>query len=292
MTKKVDILSTIRRDKISTGFGTGPADPDLDIFYSEFLIKYMDRSKMIWSGDTGDSAHRTGSFWYMYARMHPTVTESCYFSSAMRSMESEKYLYLRHPNLKVDASLVGWGEIKSWINKVLRINILKIPQGQIPFMVSRDNLIPLILACGTTYRDLRPHLIRMVKYFCKRFGMLPNITDFLMPQHWAALFRALRWWWMRPVLWIGDFCLLIEAAIQVYFKDKNDTSDKLNTSMLIDFSNYKYRTWISMLCMLIYKKLDVKYVYDYYYEIYPRQASLASLPLNKVAAPWIGEAFG
>lgn len=91
---------------------------------------------------------------------------------------------------------------------------------------SRDQLVPNIRALG--YYDARSLVKEIFNKMLKNFSRYPN-GDIAFIQDYARFSRSLGWWWMYPVMLLGDILLLGNSLIRIV-KGRNydDVGDDLN----------------------------------------------------------------
>lgn len=124
-------------------------------------------------GDGGDTAQRTGMFYYVHRDVEG-------FSRALDQLEVAPGIYVRHPYQ---------GDFRSD-----------------PRRFSRDQQRPLVIALGRY--GMKDRLLRMAKQHALRLGKYQNL-DFISPVGFGEYVRAFDTKALYPTLLVSDFFLFI-----------------------------------------------------------------------------------
>lgn len=195
-------------------------------------------------GDTGDGAQRTGLFYGLSRIALEGITSRPLplYKSDMDRLEVSPGVFRRSdvPNF--------WGNN--------------------PNNLSRDQLSVLKTAMAINGDTER--LARTFKAQLKR-GMLHQnthngegirrIPDVPTLAEYGVFIRGMDLWYLKPVLWLTDFDLLISTLTRQ--QNLWDADNMLAFQML--YANMKYPTWISKFARYIYKKTNYQYRIQYYY---------------------------
>lgn len=162
----------------------------------------------------------------------------------------------------------GWPSIPGMTNYPEALEILTDANGNLqrdevkytavadPNDVSRDQLIPTVIACGVYgYED---RVKRIFANVVKNFSRYPNNSDVAFLIDYSRFFRALRLWPLYPVIFLFDIWFLISTLFTVarsYFDPKNKwVGDDLNFIADLKQAQEIYQTPFSFLCRKIFKK--------------------------------------
>jgi len=257
-----------------------------------------DKYGLFWAGDPGDATQRTGCVQYITQHTGEcTSKDRELFRKALETVFSRECLFIRHPDAKYPRFHWGWTKIWCTVKGWFGVEPNEQQKEEVPEVVSRDNLVTLILAMDSRYHG---HIVMKMLgyalgYHIKRLGFCPNVTDFLHPQHWGMFIRSLGWWVFYPVLLCTDFFLVIACAAATY-QDKNETSSKLNLTLLVHQAGERLKTPWNPLMKWILKKIDLQYAWDWYFQTSPIAQGIEGtepqgkkIRLNKLVSPLLEE---
>lgn len=169
-------------------------------------------------GDGGDTAQRTGMFYFMY-------DDVVAFERALDQLEVQPGIYVRHPyqhGFRSD-----------------------------PSEFSRDQQRALVIAMGAY--GMHDRLARLAKAHALRFGKYQN-RDIIGPSHVGEYIRAFSARHLYPVLLLTDSVLLVNSVrIVLWYRSDTDHSDDNNHVMSLAQSRYVMPTPFSWLARKVYK---------------------------------------
>lgn len=199
-------------------------------------------------GDQGDTAGRTGDFWFHRGLSGASTVDHLEFMRLLTLLQVSPGVFVRHPDHYND-----------------------------PNDFSRDQTVPLILAMGAMeeYDSLR----QLLKQQIKRYTLYQN-NDLATPQDWGYYIRALRVWYLYPVLLVGDLFMLTNSLIRCINGSDDNTSDDVNHTLALLQAQYSYPTPISWLSRKIYKwfrRGGIQNAWDQYFK-----PSSGANPFNKL----------
>ena len=222
--------------------------------------------------DLGDSSNKVGVFLYftklqkIYRGYNglPLAEEA---ELAFSQLEVSPGIFVRHPAKAGDLYPNGT-PVQFYVYE--------------PSEYSRDQQTPLVISMGE-FPSQRPRLLRLFKTHASRFFKYQN-KDIASPQHIGCYFRALRLWYTYPLLLITDLGLVVDSMLRVYYrwKDKEDTSNDVNNTMMNIQASQIMPTPISILARFIYKLANPQDAYDRYFKL-----ESSAPPLNEIARPII-----
>ena len=132
---------------------------------------------------------------------------------------------------------------------------------------SRDQQSAIVIASG--YNNDQARCKRLLWAHIQRFGKYQN-SDWGAPDDFACYFRALNWYFMYPLVLLGDMFLLGSVLVRLYkaAQDPTDTSDDLDLTMQLIQAKENMATPISWAARLLYKKFrrnGVQWAFDSYF---------------------------
>lgn len=179
--------------------------------------------------DGGDTAGREGDYWFAEALYSKLLNKGISFDSSR--VEFKRILTLLQPRPGV------------FVRNPIQYNN--------PKDFSRDQTIPLILAMGemheytTLYRLFEKQIDNNFRYQNGDIGFFQDFGYYI---------RACYCWYFYPILFLGDFCILIESVIRcIQGKDPNNVSDDINHTLVLLQAQHNLETPISWLARKIYK---------------------------------------
>ena len=225
------------------------------------MSPYLDKWGMILAGpahDGGDTAANMGTYYFCHAVMPehainwPRSTK-VYWEIALFSLQRDGLgKFIRHPDRD------------KWYSNTKTF--------------SRDQLIPMLCAMGMyqNKKELKAfiwdHLKRGLLFMpnTKRNWAYPpghpewrhdkpwddKAPDPTGPEIWAMLIRAMRAWYLYPLLPVFDLEALLSSIIKVFHREKSRSGhigDHRNHMLSLMFSSVVYPTPVSYLARLIYK---------------------------------------
>jgi hypothetical protein len=193
---------------------------------------YLDVNGLITqqNGDGGDKLQREG-FWFTGVCFNPS--------------------YPSVPGLAPYATAL---QILTDANGNLERDEIKYTAILDPNDVSRDQLVPNVIACGLFgYED---KIKRIFSNVVKNFSRYPN-NDLAFITDYTRIARALGMWYLYPILFILDIWLLMSITflvIRSYF-DSNNTyvSDDLNSIADLAQTKQRYPSPFSFMARKIFK---------------------------------------
>lgn len=168
-----------------------------------------------------------------------------------------------------------------------------------PKEFSRDQTLPLafmLSVCG-----FRTDLKELYWAHFRRLGKCQN-KDWLFPEHWNIFIRGLGWWWLYPLLIIGDIQMIGSAIVRCIKsqRDFDDVGDDKNMTLSIMAGELYLWTPFVEIARLIYKyfradwfvdgpyhhKISIGHGVQYAWDRYYREETGAP-PINEYMRPFI-----
>lgn len=174
---------------------------------------------VVQSGDGGDTMANEARYWFAIYAGGTFSTRDIDAGSVINLLQIDDCVFVRNP--------VKYND---------------------PTDVSRDQSTPMIALLGL--KENRVMLKTMLKLQIKRWGLFPN-KDFDGPSDWGNYIRALRAWYLYPLLWLTDLALIVESIIRNFSKI-TDSSDDLNHTVLLIQAQKVYPTLISWIARKLY----------------------------------------
>lgn len=167
-------------------------------------------------GDPGDSAQRTGMYYYGLA-LHDKPDHVGLMRTLMLLEDPNRPGEGRYRRTPQDGY---WGARVNTMSRDQIISLL-IALGEYDLTLRLNELTwALIKRCGFCW-NTRHNWVYPTKAEQDEKARRPNweykwkLPDFFHPQHWSALFRANKWRYAYPLLCICDFGLVVTATIRV-----------------------------------------------------------------------------
>jgi len=151
-----------------------------------------------------------------------------------------------------------------------------------PKNYSRDQEVSNVIAMGLY--NLHDRLISLFWHRVKSFGFMPN-KDLIMPQHWGAFIRGLKWKRLSWSLYLSDCFLYLQSYFLRWVRviKPDHVAPDLNYTCLLIQSSLVFPTFISRAAIRNYKKADPQAAWDKYH------SSEWATPLNELYKPLITE---
>jgi hypothetical protein len=199
-------------------------------------------------GDGGDTAGREGDYWFFVGTKGYVAHRKLDFKDVLNLLQSSPGVMIRNP--------VGYNQ---------------------PDDFSRDQQTAIILAAGEMKE--RAFLRQLLWQQIKRFGAYQNFSirwsqylpdndnrytkilgrlwirgDYPDPQILSQYIRAMRAWYLYPLLLVGDMSTFVNSIIRcIVGRDPTNTSNDINHTLVLLQAQNIYATPISWVSRLIYK---------------------------------------
>lgn len=195
------------------------------------LIAYKNKDGSFNGGDTLQMT----AFYYYVNSLYGNLPHG--LPRDLNLLNVGKGVYIRHPDRAPGWDQPGQRDIARWND---------------PKVLSRDNLMPLIILLGSL--GYQGQLNEVLWKVAKR-GFRSQNGDLIWMHHFSACFiRTKRSTWLKPLLYVTDLFLVIGALIDVFrYWTGNKSGKGYKNTLILLSQSLRQPTILSKLSIFIYK---------------------------------------